>query len=195
MFQTSMMTTKASIPTSSLIQEVLVRIFSIKSRKTSIWKPVKTSTQVYSFCVSPARYPSLHTYFVSATYADNGRIFPVRNVLSTPSINFPSIDTKQLNETCQQFPQLQHMKFPDIDNGKIGILLDTACVQLTHALEWICAAPNCPAGVRTELGWTITGELTHPKKRKTHLQVLPNFLCIALATPEIQPSTYAIKNY
>ena len=74
------------------------------------------------------------THFLPTLYADHGTTFPVRNVFSTPSINLPPADTKELNEICQQFPQLRHIKFPDIDNGKIGILLGTACVQFTHTL-------------------------------------------------------------
>ena len=118
------------------------------------------------------------THFLLAPYADHERVVPVRNVF-TPSTNLPPVETKELNEICQQFPQLRHIKFPDIDNGKIGILLSTGCVQVTHALEWIRGAPICPAGVRTELGWTIAGEFTHPKKEK--LQVSPSFLCLTFA--------------
>ena len=100
-----------------------------------------------------------------------------------------------MNEICQQFPQLRHIKFPDIDNGKIGILLGTACVQFTHALEWIRGAPNCPAGVRTELGWTIAGEFTHPKKKKLTSRCHQVFFASHSPSPEIQPSTDVLENY
>ena len=92
------------------------------------------------------------THFLLVPYDDHEKTFPVRNVFSTPSIKLPPADTKEMNEICQQFPQLRHIKFPDIDKSKIGILRGTACVQFTHALEWIRGAPNCPAGVQTELG-------------------------------------------
>ena len=136
------------------------------------------------------------THFLLAPYADHEKTFPVpSNVFSTPSINLPPADTKELNEICQQFPQLRHIKFPDIDNGKIGILLGTASVQFTHALEWIHGAPNCPAGVRTELGWTIAGEFTHPKKKKLTSRCHQVFFASHSPSPEIQPSTDVLENY
>ena len=134
------------------------------------------------------------THFLLAPYADNEKIFPVRNVFSTPSINLPPADTKELNEICQQFPQLRHIKFPDIDNGKIGVLLGTACVQFTHALEWIRGASNCPAGVRTELGWTIAGEFTHPKKGKVTSSRHHVLFASHSPPPELQP-TDLLENY
>ena len=150
------------------------------------------------------------THFLLAPYADHEKTFPVRNVFSTPSINLPPADTKELNEICQQFRQLRHNKFPDIDNGKIGILLGTACVQFTHAVEWIRGASNCPAGVRTELGWTIAGELTHPKRAKLpprvttfsslHTHHLPKFnllTCWKIIGPSKKPvlNPLTIKKY
>ena len=138
------------------------------------------------FLSIPRSISASSTHFLLAPYADHETIFPVHNVFSTPSINLPTADTKELNEICQQFPQLRHIKFPDIDNGKIGILLGTAFVQFNHALEWIRGAPNCPAGVRTELGWTIAGEFTHPKKKKTHFP-LPGVTTFSLPHSRLLP--------
>ena len=140
--------------------------------------------------------PVSSTHSLLAPYADHETTFPVRNVFSTPSINLPPpADTKELNEICQQCPQLPHIKFPDIDNGKIGILVGTACVQFTHALEWIRGAPNCPAGVRTELGWTIAGEFTQPKKKKLTSRCHQVLFASHSPSPEIQPSTDVLENY
>ena len=58
-------------------------------------------------------------------------------------------------------------KFPDINQGKFGVLLGTACVPFTHLLEWIRGAHNCPSGIRTELGWTIAGEFRHSSRNKS----------------------------
>ena len=127
-------------------------------------------------------------------YADQEKTFPVRNGFSTSSINLPPADTKELNGICQQFSQLRHIKFPDIDNGKIGILLGTACVQFTHALEWIRGASNCPAGNGTELGWTIAGEFTHPKKGKVTSSRHQVFFASHSSPTEIQP-TDVLENY
>ena len=62
---------------------------------------------------------------------------------------------------------LRHIKFPDIDKGRIGVLLGSSCVQFTHALEWIRGSPTRPAGLRTELGWTIVAEFMHRRRTKS----------------------------
>ena len=107
------------------------------------------------------------TSFDIAPYADNGNKFHVQHAFSTPNINCPPADTTELNDICQNFPQLRHIKFPDINQGKIGVLLGTACVPFTHSLEWIRGAHNCPSGIRTELGWTIAGEFRHSSRKKS----------------------------
>ena len=106
------------------------------------------------------------TSFDLAPYADNDNKFHVQHAFSTSNINLPPADTTELNDICQSFPQLRHIKFPDINQGKIGVLLGTACVPFTHSLEWIRGAHNCPSGVRTEPGWTIAGEFRHSSRKK-----------------------------
>ena len=106
------------------------------------------------------------TSFDIAPYADNDNKFHVQHAFSTPKINLPHADTTELNDICQSFPQLRHIKFPDINQGKIGVLLGTACVLFTHSLEWIRGAHNCPSGIRTELGWNIAGEFRHSSRKK-----------------------------
>ena len=107
------------------------------------------------------------TSFDIAPYADNDNKFHVQHAFSTPNINLQPADTKELNDICQQFPQLRHIKFSDINQGKIGVLLGTACVPFTHSLEWIRGAHNRPSGIRTELGWTIAGEFRHSFRSKS----------------------------
>ena len=106
------------------------------------------------------------TSFDIAPYADNDNKFHVQ-AFSNPNINLPPADTTELNDICQNFPQLRHIKFPDINQGKIGVLLGAACVPFTHSLEWIRGAHNCPSGIRTELGWTIAGEFRHSSRKKS----------------------------
>ena len=106
------------------------------------------------------------TLFDLAPYADDDNKFHVQNAFSTLNINLPANIT-ELNDICQQFPQLRHIKFPDINQGKIGVLLGTACVPFTHSLEWIRGAHNRPSGIRMELGWTIAGEFRHSSRNKS----------------------------
>ena len=107
------------------------------------------------------------TSFDIAPYADNDNKFHVQHAFSTPNINPPPADTTELNDICQNFPQLSHIKIPDINKGKIGVLRGTSCVPFVHSLEWIRGAHNCPSGIRTELGWTIAGEFRHSSRKKS----------------------------
>ena len=123
-----------------------------------------------SFSVRP-------TAFKIAPYADNETQFEVKNVYTTTCLNIPPAKISDLNSICQSNSVLRHIKFPDIDKGRIGVLLGTSCVQFTHALEWIRGSPNRPAGLRTELGWTIAGELMHRKRTKSSFR--KNFVLFA----------------
>ena len=109
------------------------------------------------------------TSFDIAPYADNDNKFHVQHAFFTPNINLAPADTTELNDFCQNFSQLRHIKFPDINQGKIGVLLGTACVPFTLSLEWIRGAHNCPSGIRTEteLGWTVAGEFRHSSRKKS----------------------------
>ena len=108
------------------------------------------------------------TSFCIAPRADKDSKFHVQHAFSILNTNLPPADTNELNAICQQFPQLRHIKFPDINQGKIGVLLGTACVPFTHSLEWIRGAHNRPSGFRTELGWTIASEFRHSSRSKSN---------------------------
>ena len=141
---------------------IVDHISSFLSLKTG--KKYKLDVQFLSL----SRFLSVSaTSFDIAPYADNDNKFHVQHAFSTPNINLPRADTTELNDICQNFPQLRHIKFPDINQGKIGVLLGTACVPFTHSLEWIRGAHNCPSGIRTELGWTIAGEFRHSSRKKS----------------------------
>ena len=55
------------------------------------------------------------TSFDIAPYADNDNKFHVQHAFSNPNVNLPPADTTELNDICQNFPQLRHIKFPDIN--------------------------------------------------------------------------------
>ena len=123
-----------------------------------------------SFSVRP-------TAFKIAPYADNETQFEIKNVYTTACLNFPPANISDLNGICQSNSTLRHIKFPDIDKGRIGVLLGTSCVQFTHALEWIRGYPTPPADLRTELGWTIAGEFMY--RRRTKSSFRKNFVLLA----------------
>ena len=141
---------------------IVDHISSFLSLKTG--KKYKLDVQFLSLARSLSVFA---TSFDIAPYADNDNKFHVQHAFSTPNINLPPADTTELNDIFQNFPQLRHIKFPDINQGKIGVLLGTACVPFTRSLEWIRRAHNCPSGIRTELGWTIDGEFRHSSPKKS----------------------------
>ena len=97
----------------------------------------------------------------------NDNEFHVQQAFSTSNINLPPADTTEFNNICQNFPQLRHIKIPDINEGKIDVLFGTASVPFTHSLEWIRGALNCPSGIRTDLGWTVAGEFRRSSRKKS----------------------------
>ena len=117
------------------------------------------------------------TAFKIGPYADNETQFEIKNAYTTACLNIPPANISDLNGICQSNSTLRHIKFLDIDKRRIGVLLGTSCVQFTHALEWIRGSPTRPAGLRTELRWTIAGEFMH--RRRTKLSFRKNFVLIA----------------
>ena len=113
-----------------------------------------------SFSVRP-------TAFKVAPYADNETQFEIKNANTTTRLKIPPAKISDLNDICQSNSMLRHIQFPDIDKVRIGVLLGTPCVPFTHAFESIRGSPNRPAGLRTELGWTIAGEFMHRRRTKT----------------------------
>ena len=123
-----------------------------------------------SFSVRP-------TAFKIAPYTDNETQFEIKNAYTTACLNIPPANISDLNCICQSNSMLRHIKFPDIDKGRIDVLLGTSCLQFTHALEWIRGSPTRPAGLCTELGWTIAGEFMH--RRRTKSSFRKNFVLFA----------------
>ena len=101
----------------------------------------------------------------NSPYADNETQFEIKNAYTTTCLNIPPAKISNLNGICQSNSMLRHIKFPDIDKGRIGVLLGTSCVQFTHALEWIRGSPNWPAGLRNR---------NPPKRCSFHLTCLNN---------------------
>ena len=123
-----------------------------------------------SFSVRP-------TAFKIAPYADNETQFEIKNAYTSACFNIPPAKISDLNGICQPNSMLRHIKFPDIDKRRIGVLPGTSCEQFTHALEWIRGSPTRPDGLRTELGWTIAGEFMH--RRRTKSSFRKNFVLFA----------------
>ena len=123
-----------------------------------------------SFSVRP-------TAFKFAPYDDNETQFEIKNAYTTACLKIPPANISHLNGICQSNSMLRHLKIPDIDKGRIGVLLRTSCVKFTHALEWFRGSLTRPAGLRTELGWTIAGEFKH--RRRTKSSFRKNFVLFA----------------
>ena len=111
--------------------------------------------------------PVSRAIFTIAPYADNEKKIWVQNSFCTNHINLPPADTDELNTVCQSSDHLRHKKFPNINNGHIGVLLGTACIAFTHALQWIRFTAKNPSEIRTELGWTMAAEFHVPRRRRS----------------------------
>ena len=90
----------------------------------------------------------------------------VQNAFCTDHINLPPSDTDERNTICQSSPHLRHIKFPKINIGDIGVLLGTACISFTYALECIRGSANHAFGIRTDFRWTIADQFHVPHRKK-----------------------------
>ena len=106
--------------TSTYVLDVIARYFNLKTGE-----PFDLDVQFMNLSRSFSVRP---TSFTIAPYADNEKTFEVSHAFSTSHSNIPPAYPSELNEICQARPQLRHIKFSDINNGRIGVLLGTSCL-------------------------------------------------------------------
>ena len=91
-------------------------------------------------------------------YKSNEISFELSRTFSTPSLNVAAAKTFELNQICDAFNSLRHIHFPNIADGKIGVLLGVNAFAFTYPTHVIPGNQNQPFGVKTKLGWTLAGE-------------------------------------
>ena len=95
-------------------------------------------------------------------YNDDEPLFRLNSVHSINNWKFSDAPVQELNETCATYSHLQHIKFPNLGNNKIQLLLGVDATQFILEREFLQGPTGTPFAIKNLLGWTITG----PMKRK-----------------------------
>ena len=89
---------------------------------------------------------------------DFGTRFDVHRVLVVDRLNVPErrVNFRELQE---KWPHLADLELTEVSVTRIVLLLGGAVPELIMPLETRCGPKGSPVGVRTKLGWTVTGRL------------------------------------
>ena len=80
-----------------------------------------------------------------------GTRFDVHRVLVVDRLNVP--------ERKVNFRELQEKELTEVSATRVALLLGSDIPELIVPLETRCGPKGSPVGVRTKLGWTVTGRL------------------------------------
>ena len=149
--------------------------------KSEDLKTVRKFNMNFQFVSVSKSQPAFRTILTIALYAVNEKAISLQNAFRTDHINLSQLTLTNLT-ICQSPPHLRHIQFSNIQNLHIGVLLGTACIAFTYALEWIRGSANHPSGIRTELGSTIVGEF-HVPRRET-VEKKSQFFATAILNPK-----------
>ena len=68
------------------------------------------------------------------------------------------VDTEKLNQLCASFEHLSHIRFPEIGNNSVSIILGIDNLDLIHYKQIVKEHKNAPWGIETQLGRTCAGK-------------------------------------
>ena len=89
---------------------------------------------------------------------DLGNLFDVDGVLVVDRLNVPERKV-ELKEIQEKWPHLLDLEFTKVAGTQVTLLLGSDVPELIVPLETRSGPKGSPIGIRTELGWAITGRL------------------------------------
>ena len=78
----------------------------------------------------------------------------------------PSVQNEMLNEICRDHSHLQSKRFPTTRDNRIGILTGADAFTATVRRQFTTGPTVTPYGVKTLLGWTLTGPIPQKYTQK-----------------------------
>ena len=87
---------------------------------------------------------------------DFGTQFDVNGVLVVDHLNVPE-KKMNLQELQQNWPHLSDLKLTEVAGTQVTLLLGSDVAELIVPLEIRHGPKGSPVGVRTRIGWTVTG--------------------------------------
>ena len=100
-------------------------------------------------------------------YNDDEPLFRLNYVHSINNWKFSDAPVQELNASCATYPHLQHIKFPNLNNNNIQLLLGVDATQFILEKEFLQGPTGSLFAIRNLLGWTITGPMKL-KAEETH---------------------------
>ena len=89
---------------------------------------------------------------------DLGNRFDVNGVLVVDRLNIPERKV-ELKELQEKWPHLLDLELTEVAGTQVTLLLGSDVPELIVPLETRSGSKGSPVGIRTELGWAITGRL------------------------------------
>ncbi|KAL9977438.1 hypothetical protein ACROYT_G014841 [Oculina patagonica] len=107
---------------------------------------------------------------------DFGTQFDVNGVLVVDHLNVPEKKVK-LKELQERWPHLSDLELTEVAGTQVTLLLGSDVPELIVPLETRHGPKGSPIGVRTRIGWTVTGRLPG------HIQECESVCKVHVATP------------
>ena len=108
---------------------------------------------------------------------DFGTQFDVNGVLVVDHLNVPEKKVK-LKELQERWPHLSDLELTEVAGTQVTLLLGSDVPELIVPLETRHGPKGSPVGVRTGIGWTVTGRLPG------HIQECESVCKVHVATPD-----------
>ena len=108
---------------------------------------------------------------------DFGTQFDVNGVLVVDHLNVPEKKVK-LKELQERWPHLSDLELTEVAGTQVTLLLGSDVPELIVPLETRHGPKGSPIGVRTRIGWTVTGRLPG------HIQECESVCKVHVATPD-----------
>ena len=89
---------------------------------------------------------------------DFGTQYDVSGVLVVNHLNIPEKKMK-LQELQEKWPHLSDLELTEVEGNQVTLLLSSDVAELTVPLEIRHGPKGSPVGVRSRIGWTVTGRV------------------------------------
>ena len=93
--------------------------------------------------------------------------FPVY-ATSIEQFQMSIVPAEMLNRLCRDHDHLAEIKFPQIRDNKVGMLIGADAFLATVPRHFTTGKPGTPYGVNTLLGWTLTGPVPQEYFQPNH---------------------------
>ncbi|CAB3981867.1 PREDICTED: uncharacterized protein LOC107341021, partial [Paramuricea clavata] len=102
----------------------------------------------------------------------------LNGIQGTSELNSRRVNTQQkvnLVDVKSKWPHLKEIDIPEASSCDVSLLIGGDCLDIILPIETRCGPRGTPVGIRTKLGWTITGPL--PGYIRTSQGIFHTYVC------------------